>query len=354
MDEEMSDLLEQPPRLPPSTRYQGSKRKLLPWLAEQFARLDFHTALDAFSGTASVAYLLKSLGKAVTCNDYLHCNREIGRALVENTRVRLSDDDLAQVVRRDPRLAQDDFISRTFRGVYFTPPENRWLDMVSQNIPRLPGRERQALAWYAVFQACLVKRPFNLFHRKNLSLRTARVERSFGNKTTWDAPFEQHFRRFVREANDAVFDSGVACRALGYDACAVPGAYDLVYIDPPYVNRRGVAVDYLQFYHFLEGMLAYEQWAERIDYQRKHRPLAGPRSPWSDARRIHSAFAQLFERFADAILMVSYRSDGIPSVEEMAALLHRVTRRVRCVSYGEYQYVLSTSVRSGEVLLVGW
>jgi adenine-specific DNA methylase len=348
----VSRIVPPPFRKPPSTRYQGSKRKLLPWLARHFAALDFHTALDAFSGTGVVAYLLKSLGKAVTANDCLRCNRETARALIENGHARLSDAEVAPLLRRDPAAVYDDFIERTFRGIYFTAAENRWLDVVCQNVARLPGR-RRSLAFHALFQACLVKRPYNLFHRKNLSMRTARVRRSFGNKATWDAPFERHFRRFVAEANAAVFDSGVPCRALRGDARAVPGRYDLVYIDPPYLNKRGVGVDYLGFYHFLEGMTDYGRWNKRIDDRHKHRPLRGPRSPWSDPRRTHEAFARLFERFAESILVVSYRSDGIPSAEELAGMLRRHKRRVECVYFTRYRYALSTNTRSAEVLLIG-
>ena len=107
------------------------------------------------------------------------------------------------------------------------------------------------------------------------------------------------------------------------------------------------------FYHFLEGLTDYARWGERIDYRRKHRPLRGPRSPWCDPRRVHAMFARLFERFADSILVVSYRSDGIPSVDELAALLGRFKRHVQRLRYGDYRYVLSTNARSGEVLLIG-
>lgn len=338
---------------PPSTRYQGSKRKLLPWLWQHLTGLDFHTVLDAFGGTASVSYLLKAQGKAVVCNDYLQSNHQTALALIANQHTRLAEDDIRQVLTRDPKRDYDDFIARTFRGIYFTAAENAWLDVACQNVPRLRGRHRRALAWHALFQACIRKRPYNLFHRRNLYLRTARVRRSFGNKATWDTPFEEQFRSLAAETNAAVFDSAVPCRAVCGDARAAPGRYDLVYLDPPYLNRRGVGVDYFAFYHFLEGMLDYAHWGERIDYRRRHRPLVGPRSPWSDPRQTHGAFAQLFERFADSLLVVSYRSDGIPSVEELAGLLRRVKPRVDCVLFSEYQYVLSTNARSREVLLIG-
>src|SRR5262249_16418085 len=159
--------------------------------------------------------------------------------------------------------------------------------------------------------ACIRKRPYNLFHRKNLYMRTAAVPRGFGNKATWDAPFEAQFHHFLAEANRAVFPGGMSCRAVCHDALDVPGAYDLVYIDPPYIKRNGVGVDYLAFYHFLEGMLDYSGWRNRINYRKKHRPLRGTRSPWSDPRRALGAFAQLLQRHAEAILVISYRSDGI-------------------------------------------
>ena len=264
-------------RHPPQTRYQGSKLKLLPWIWEHLAGLSFRTALDAFGGTGSVSYMLKDRHKQVTYNDCLRFNHWIGTALIENSRTRLDASDVEFLLLPDPHFSYDDVIARTFDGVYFTADENRWLDTLCQNIPRLDERYKQALAYYALFQACIAKRPYNLFHRKNLYMRTAEVSRTFGNKATWDTPFEVHFRRFVAEANRSVFDRGVACTALCHDAAEVPGRYDLVYIDPPYLNGKRVGVDYLGFYHFLEGMVDYRNWADRI--ARTPRKLRGLKKP---------------------------------------------------------------------------
>ena len=59
------------------------------------------------------------------------------------------------------------------------------------------------------------------------------------------------------------------------------------------------------------------------------------------------------ERYADSILVTSYRSDGIPSVSELERAMRRVKRRVRTVVYDRYQYALSTNRKSREVLLIG-
>jgi adenine-specific DNA methylase len=337
----------------PSTRYQGSKLKLLPWIWQNIKDIQFHTALDAFGGTGSVAYLLKSQGKAVTYNDYLKFNAIIATALIENQQVRLNEEDLDSILYCDLDATYDDFIARTFHDIYFTDEENIWLDTVCQNILRLKDGYKRALAYYALFQACMIKRPYNLFHRQNLYMRTADVERGFGNKKTWDRPFEEHFRNFVAEANDSVFDSGIGCTALCRDALLVPGTYDLVYIDTPYINKSGTGVDYLEFYHFLEGLTDYTNWGKRINYNRKHRPLKGDRSPWSDRKRALKAFQHLFERFADSVLVISYRSDGIPSETDLVKLLQSVKRTIRVEHYGTYKYVLSLNGSSKELLLIG-
>lgn len=336
----------------PSTRFQGSKLKLLPWLAEQLAALEFDTFLDAFGGTGCVGYLAKTLGKCVTVNDALRCNAATARALVENASARLVEDAAPRLFRRDPARTYGRFIESQFGGIFYLDHENRWLDVAAQNIQSIPDRYERALALHALFQACLAKRPYNLFHRANLYMRTADVERSFGNKATWDKPFAVHFLTALREANNAVFDNGRTNRALVGDALEVPGDFDLVYIDPPYMSHRGVSVDYLDFYHFIEGLTEYEAWPAKIEPRYKHKPYRRQGSPWLDKCRIDQAFAAVFDRFRDSILVVSYRDNGLPPPQEIAASLGRFKPKVRTIALADYRYVLSTR-RSRELLFIG-
>lgn len=176
---------------------------------------------------------------------------------------------------------------------------------------------KRALAYFALFQSCIIKRPFNLFHRKNLYLRLSDIERNFGNKTTWDTPLGVHFRKFVGEANQAIFSNGLQNKALNLDVFDIKGNFGLVYIDTPYISKKGVGVDYFCFYHFIEGLTRYSEWEKMIDYRTKHKKLRAEKNPWIDKNRIYSAFEKLFDKFADSILVVSYRSDGIPSIEEL-------------------------------------
>jgi adenine-specific DNA methylase len=337
----------------PSTRYQGSKAKLTDWIWQQISNLPFHSCLDAFGGTGAISYRLKQAGKRITYNDVLRFNHQIGLALIENKDARLSTEEVNWLLQRHQEVDYSSFVSETFSGIYFTDEENTWIDRTIANVRQLSDPYKYALAFFALCQACIIKRPYNLFHRKNLYIRLAEVPRSFGNKTSWDRSFDEWFKVFIGEANRAIFDNGQANRALNCDALAVPGDYDLVYIDPPYLSQRGAAVDYLDFYHFLEGLTLGKEWATRIDLTSKHRRLKPQPTPWTDKARIHAAFNNLFSRYRKSFLIVSYRSDGIPTEEELIALLKRYKQDVRVSHFGQYKYALSTNSNSKEILLIG-
>lgn len=335
----------------PSTRYQGSKYKILKWIDYYTKTLDFDTVLDAFGGTGCVGYMYKKNGKQVFYNDSLKFNYYVGLALIENENTTLNDDDLEFILKKRPKVKYPSFIYDTFQDIYFTDEENKWLDIVITNIRKEEDKYKQALAYYALFQSCIIKRPYNLFHRKNLYLRTAEVERSFGNKKTWDTPFEDHFLKFVEEANNAVFDNGKRNQVFHSDIfdLAIPHI-DLVYVDTPYISTKGVGVNYFDFYHFLEGIVFYDEWSKLIDENSKHKKIKNGKNEWCDKGEIHGAFERLFDKFKNSILVVSYRDDGAPTISELVNMLkkHKKSVEIRML---DYKYVLSNG-NSKEVLIV--
>jgi len=336
----------------PSTRFQGSKLKLSDWIWSHLKNIPFDTALDAFGGTGSVAYKLKQADKQVTYNDSLTFNWYIGLALIENSSKTLSAEQIEQILTPDSTMNYPSFIAETFQDIYFTEAENLWLDQTVTNIQQIDEHYIQAIAYFALFQSCIAKRPFNLFHRKNLYLRLNKVNRNFGNKTTWDTPFENHFRKYVREANQAVFNNHKTNRAINKDVFHISGNYDLVYLDPPYISNRGTGVDYFNFYHFLEGLVNYHDWLHNIDYQSKHRRLKVRKTPWTNPKEIASSFDSLFQKFQQSTIALSYRSDGIPSITELKSLLKKYKPCIQEYRYSDYRYVLSKK-QTDEVLLIG-
>ena len=340
-------------RFPP-TRYQGSKRKLLPWILDVLAPLPFTSALDAFSGSAAVGYGLKAQGKAVTCNDLLEANRRVAGALVANDRATLTGEQAGELAQRSSDVEYDTFVSDTFGGIYYTDEENQQLDRMKGNLAAMPQGPSRDLASFALFQACLVKRPFNLFHRRNLSLRTADVQRSFGNKTTWERPFSELLPKFAAEASGAVFEGAQPCGARAGDVLDIEGGYDLVYLDPPYVPAHTEGPDYLAYYHFLEGLCEPATWPDRVDRSTRNRRMADPPNPWSRRRRIRELLQGVYHRHPRAILALSYRSDGVPSPDELLTDLRSERGEVSVHDAGAYRYALSTNKRSRELLFVAY
>ena len=350
----------------PTTRYQGSKRKILPWLYNSFRELDFHTALDACGGSGSVSYLLKKMGKSVTYNDELHFNYQIGKAIIENQSCQLTQHDLSQLESFHKSVIYNDLIVRNFSGFYYLPDENVWLDKITSNIVNMNHYQseilqyKKALAFYALFQASLIKRPFNLFHRKNLNLRTNDVKRNFGNKVTWEKSFNSYFLKFASEVNNLVFDNGLKCHALNQSLLELdPYGYDLVYIDPPYIRKQGSneSSNYLKCYHFLEGLSKYNEWEESIDFD-----SINLRLNYIDQQNIfkkeiiYKTIEEILLRFRNSKIVFSYKKGGIPSIDFIVKTMKKNGKKVY-TSSKHYQYALNhqngDAKKNREVLIIG-
>ena len=349
----------------PTTRYQGSKRKLLPWLHKNIAPLKFESTLDVFGGTATVSYLFKKMGKQVHFNDYLKCNYFTGKALIENNNIVLTDDDINFLISKHKTIAYSKFVQKTFEGIYYTTEENKWIDIFLGNwlnlakmYPRRTASIKQALAFTAFSQSALKKRPFNLFHRANLNIRTRRVKRTFGNKTSWEGSFETYFANFARELNDAVFDNSKANDASSKMASELKNNKpDLIYIDPPYI-RQGVSrteVDYMRFYHFLEGAADPLHWEQRIDFKSKNLHLIQKKTnDWIDPSKNRSAFENLFSLYKDSTIVISYKEPGIPSKRELINSLKKFKTKVISIPGIKYDYALNkNNGYHKEYLLIG-
>ena len=346
----------------PTTRYQGSKRQILPWIYQNVKSLKFDTVLDSFGGTGSVSYLFKMMGKKVTFNDVLQSNYQTGVAFIENNSVVLNGGDIDFLINKNG-FDYPTFIQDTFKDIYYLDEENEWLDTVIHNIFMLSEKyhgetllKKRALAFHALFQACLSKRPYNLFHRKNLYMRVANVKRNFGNKKTWDTPFDKLFIRFCYEESNKVFSNGRKNNAICKNVLEIKKSdYDLVYLDPPYIrSKKNHPVDYYTLYHFLEGITDYYNWEKKIDYTKKNKPLLKNGLFWSK-KMVENNLDKIFNIFSDSIIVFSYGDPGYPSISTIKELLLQYKNKVT-ISKKEYTYKLNNSRKNGnklyEVLII--
>lgn len=350
----------------PTTRYQGSKRKILPWIYSAIKDLKFETALDAFGGSASVSYLFKKMNKSITYNDKLYFNFLIGKAIIENEEITLSETDLDYILKENEKINYNNFIQSHFKNVYFLEEENIWLDKVVSNITQMNHYEhdilqfKKCMAYYALFQSSIIKRPFNLFHRNNLSIRTSDVERNFGNKTTWDKSFKDYFIKFSNEGNSLVFNSGKKCQSINQSAFNIdPYGFDLVYLDPPYMKRnaKNESSNYLKCYHFLEGLSKYQSWESLIDYESTNLRFK-QKNDDNDFKlsNINEIYEKLIYNYRKSIIVLSYKKEGAPSIDFLMNLVKKIKGNSRMVSK-HYKYALNhqngDAKNNREVLIIG-
>ena len=332
----------------PELRYMGSKRRLLPWIFETLDQFDFTSALDPFSGTGSVSYLLKSMGRRVIASDFLNFTSTVARATVENNLVHLDGKAIKKLLDRTPPA--HDFVERTFRGVFYTLDDLRFLDRVSGNIRQLQDPHQQALAFAALFRSCSKRQPRGVF---TISGDLSRYD---DGRRDLQLTLEEHFLEQIEVYNAAVFDNGRKNQALRSDIFDLPRRkVDLVYLDPPYVPRSDDNC-YIKRYHFLEGLSCYWQGLP-IDTTTKVRKIAKRYTPFSYRRTAVEAFDRMFAKFKDSKIALSYSSNGFPDLDQLEGLMRKYKSNVRVFEkphryhFGTHKGVERASVT--EYLIVG-
>lgn len=316
----------------PQLRFMGSKYRLLPWIHEVLSELDFNTALDGFAGSGSVGYLLKAMGKQVVANDRLHLSHTIATAIVENSSVMLSPDDVQLLLR--PNAAKRDFIERTFRGIFFQETDLAFLDLVWSNLPSLDHPYKRAIAIAALIRSSVKRQPRGVF------TVAGDPEHYKDGRRDLRLSLREHFVEQVDVYNHAVFDNGRENRALHRDVFAVdPREIGLVYLDPPYVPRADDNC-YVKRYHFLEGLATYWEGAEFVAGSRVKK-LKKPYTPFSYRRDATDAFDRLFRQFAESTIVLSYSSNGFPDLATLMRLMGRYKKVVE-VRGRDHRYYFGT------------
>ncbi len=314
----------------PSTRWMGSKSKLLPHIAEIFNRFQFNTGIDLFSGSGIVGYLLKSLGKEVISNDYMSLSASFTKAMVENNNVKLSADKACALII-EPAGEYNKFVSTTFEGLYFTTEENLLIDIIRYNIKKLTNPYEKSIAISALIRACTKKRPRGIF--------TYVGDRYNDGRKDLQISLSDHFLKSVKEINNSIFDNGKTHHSRKGDAMTINRTADLIYIDPPYFNPTSDN-EYVRRYHFVEG-LACDWEGLEIQEHTKTKKFKNYPTPFSSQKGAYDAFDKLFKKFKDSILIVSYSSNSLPTLDEMVGLLSKYKESVE-VQKVDYKYSFGT------------
>lgn len=321
-----------PPPLPhqatlyPPTRYMGSKNKLLTELWAIASQFTFDTAIDLFSGSGVVGYMLKSHGKAVLSNDYMAMSATFAKAMIENNEVTLPLPEAFALLERNKPT--DKFVEKKFCGLYFSDEDNRLIDILRTNIKEIRNQYKRAVAMTALIRACLKKRPRGIFTYVGHRYDDGRKDLSM--------TFREQFLDAVAAVNAAVFDNGRENTARCGDAMTVPAQKNcLVYIDPPYYSPLSDN-EYVRRYHFVEGLARDWQGVEIQEHTVTKKFKSYP-TPFSSRKGAAEAFDLLFRKFRDSILIVSYSSNSQPTLDEMIDLMMKYKYFVEVVPV-DYRY----------------
>ena len=310
----------------PSTRFMGSKSKLLSEIWSVVSQFNVNTVVDLFSGSGVVGYMLKAQGKAVISNDYMAMSATFTKAMVENNSVTLPLGEAQNLLIAHKE--SDHFVADTFKGLYYSDEENDLIDTLRTNIAAMKDQYKQAIAMTALIRACTKKRPRGIF--------TYTGHRYDDGRQDLKKSLSQQFIEAVEAVNKAVFDNGKTNYSKHGDAMdlKVENA-DLLYIDPPYYSPLSDN-EYVRRYHFVEGLARDWKGVEIQEHTQTKKFKSYP-TPFSTRKGAADAFDKLFKKFANSILVVSYSSNSQPTQDEMVAIMAKYKEHVEVIPI-DYKY----------------
>ena len=312
----------------PSTRFMGSKSRLLSHIASVASNFEYESVLDLFSGSGIVGYMFKCLGKKVISNDYMAMCATFSKAMIENSSVTLSSEEAKSLLKETKE--SDHFVEKRFKDLYFPDEDNKLIDTIRTNIWTMSDEYKKAIAMTALMRACTKKRPRGLFTYVGMG------DKYNDGRRDLQISMAQQFLEAVQTVNEAVFSNGNDCLSIWGDAKDVSNVSpDLVYMDPPYFSTRSDN-EYVRRYHFIEGLARDWKGVELQDHTMTKKFKSYP-TPFSSRVGATEAFDNLFKKYRNSILMVSYSSNSLPSEEEMIGLMSKYKSNVDVIPI-DYTY----------------
>lgn len=323
-----------PEELPPEkrpkyiTNYIGSKQKLVDWIWKHTPE-GVGTVLDAFSGSAVVAYMYKTKGLHVIANDRLRYCHHAAKAIIENNSVRLSEDEIEALLADNAKAGS--FVQDNFKGIFFAKGVHALIDTIRANCDKLSGFKKD-IALFGLGKTCMSgKGGFGHFSSST----------DYGRRQDTPDEFKDRLRKNLQRINALVFDNDKENKAHRQDINdLLPKAKaDLAYFDPPYATEFSTT-NYERAYHFVEGLMTYWEGLEiKADtkvkyYETDHKTVTKANA---------SEFFQTFLGNAKHIphWLISYRDHAYPNEQEMKRIIGSFGKQSRMKSKDHHYAITS-------------
>lgn len=302
----------------PKPQYLGAKYIHSNWIAQHIPH-DAQVVLDAFSGSQSIGFLCKKLGKSVISNDFLKFNSEIGKALIENKTENLTPDDLKILFSPNSNPDKYNLMESLFSDLFFIRKETQFLDSFRSNIQWLENEYKRALAFAIINRAMTRKVTMGHFAHTQALVYAANPDRVKRNRNLV-RPLKDIFTELVTDYNHAVFDNGKYCTTYNeniLNLLPTLSGIDLAYFDPPYCDSHA---DYQGFYHLLETFTNYWKDKDFVNGTKRYSPKK--ESGFETKKDIIGSLQALFAR-ADHIpyWLISYNDRSYPSIDTIVNMV---------------------------------
>jgi adenine-specific DNA-methyltransferase len=334
----------------PEPQYLGAKHIHRGWIA-QFIPENVSTVLDAFSGSQSIAYMFKQLGKKVITNDFLSFNNSIGKALIENSDDKLDSSDLEILFSYNDNPSKFNLIEDLYSDLFFLAEEAAFADSFRSNVHKLSNQYKQALALSIMYRSMTRKVTMGHFaHTQALAYASdpIRIKRN----RSLIRPLKDIFLDLLPEYNAAVFDNSkdnISYNKNILDLLPMIKNVDLVYFDPPYCNSHA---DYQSFYHLLETYVEYWKDKQFVNGTKRYEPKRY--SGFDKNSEAISNLQLMFERATHIpTWLVSYNDRSYPDIETMVNLIKPYRNvKVERKTYSSGRGGKGSVAGSSEILLV--
>jgi adenine-specific DNA methylase len=331
--------------LPP---YLGGKRRLCPLIFSEVDRVLPRrlwaglTLLDGFMGAGSVSLYAKAQGFRVIGCDIAMRSTVVGRALVENSRVTLTREDVLRLCA--PSDAPPGRIEQNYVPRVFSRSQARFLDRALATADETRDVAKAALLRLLAIRVALLAHPMSTIQAGNMG----RVDEG-----RFDSITESCLKQYVdglrltrpdrlwelaQRINAGVFEGHG--RVLQTDIMRVLpdiGAH-VFYADPPYPGVASYEREYRILDEILEG-------------------TSRPISPFS-SKTGASMLDELFESAAHIPIWVLSLGNATVTIEELEAKMRAHGREVRSTSIHYVHKAAVAKVESREqnreFILVGW
>jgi adenine-specific DNA methylase len=331
--------------LPP---YLGGKRRLCPLIFREIDRLvprrtwrDL-TFLDGFLGGGSVSLYAKAQGFKVVATDIAMRSITIGRALIENSRVRLTREDVLRLAA--PSDATPGRIEREYAPSTFTQEQARFLDRALDTAAATTDPAKAALYRLQAVRVALLAHPYSQVRKGTIHRITTGEYESITESAVYHYVDGLRLTRpaqlwaLAQQINAGVFQGeGRVIQRSILDALPEIRA-DVAYFDPPYPDVMSYEKEYKVIDELLEG-------------------VSRPTSPFT-AKDGAAMIDGLLERAQHIPIWILSLGNAVVTLADLEEKMRRLRRETRAIEI-KYQHLPAVATdekkaTNREFLVVGW